>query len=231
MAKLVAAFGSSHSVMLTCTLHDWQNGFKSYDLNGRYFDRAGNPCNYQDLLARAPANAAELVTDDAIARRFGETQDAMAHMKDAIAAARLDALVICGDDQHELFDERRMPAMAVYYGATIRNAARKPLPPEQWYKRAQMRRLEEEHPRDYPVDSALALHLINGLMERGFDVAAMSGLDDDEYEGHAFSFVHRFYLHDHVVPIVPVFLNTFYPPNQPTPARWSSKYSTSTVLP
>jgi Catalytic LigB subunit of aromatic ring-opening dioxygenase len=219
MAKLVAAFGSSHSVMLTCTLADWQNGFKSYDLNGRYFDKAGNPCSYNDLLRRAPTNAPDLVTDDAIAHRFTETQDAMARMKDAIAGARLDALIICGDDQHELFDERRMPAMAIYYGATIRNAARKPLPPEQWYKRAQMRRLEDDEPRDYPVHGTLALHLIAGLMERGFDVAAMSGLGEDEHEGHAFSFVHRRYLQDGVVPIVPVFVNTFYPPNQPTPAR------------
>jgi len=219
MAKLVAAFGSSHSVMLTCTLADWQNGFKSYDLNGKYFDKEGNPCSYNDLLRHAPVNAPELVTDEAIAHRFAETRDAMARMKQAIAAARLDALIICGDDQHELFNERRMPAMAVYYGATIRNAARKPLPPEQWYKRAQMQRLEDDKPRDYPVHNGLALHMITGLMNRGFDVAAMSGLGEDEHEGHAFSFVHRRYLQDNVVPIVPVFLNTFYPPNQPTPPR------------
>jgi 3-O-methylgallate 3,4-dioxygenase len=42
MSRLVAAFASSHSVMLTCTLHDWQNGFKVHDLKGRYFDRKGN---------------------------------------------------------------------------------------------------------------------------------------------------------------------------------------------
>ncbi len=70
MSRLVAAFASSHSVMLTCTLHDWQNGFKIHDLKGRYFDREGNSCSYDELLARAPANAQELVTDEAIATRY-----------------------------------------------------------------------------------------------------------------------------------------------------------------
>ena len=46
----------------------------------------------------------------------------------------------------------------------------------------------------------------------------MRSLREDKREGHAYSFVHRFYLPDGV-PIVPVFLNAYYPPNQPSPAR------------
>ena len=37
--------------------------------------------------------------------------------------------------------------------------------------------------------------------------------------GHAWSFVHQRLMGDRVVPIVPVLLNTYYPPNQPTPRR------------
>ena len=46
----------------------------------------------------------------------------------------------------------------------------------------------------------------------------MRSLAEGQREGHAYSFVHRFYLPDGV-PIVPVFLNAYYPPNQPPPAR------------
>ena len=46
----------------------------------------------------------------------------------------------------------------------------------------------------------------------------MRSLAEGQREGHAYSFVHRFYLPDGV-PIVPVFLNAYYPPNQPSPAR------------
>ncbi|HET7805242.1 MAG TPA: extradiol ring-cleavage dioxygenase, partial [Pseudolabrys sp.] len=38
-------------------------------------------------------------------------------------------------------------------------------------------------------------------------------------EGHAFGFVHRRMMADGVIPIVPVALNTYFPPNQPRPRR------------
>ena len=219
MAKLVAAFASSHSIMLTCTLHDWQRGFKVHDLNGRYFDREGIACSYEELLARAPANAPDLVTDEAIAKRYATVQESMKRMKADIEAAGLDVLLVCGDDQHELFNDDLMPPLVIYYGDTIRNAARQELPADAWYKRAQMRRLEDTEDAHYPCHPALALHLIHGLVERGFDITTMKALTKDQYEGHAFSFMHRFYLADRMVPIVPMMVNTYYPPNPPTPAR------------
>jgi hypothetical protein len=82
-----------------------------------------------------------------------------------------------------------------------------------------MRRLEDEVARDYPVDAALARYFITHLVEDNFDVAALKGLSDGAHEGHAFSFMHRAYMKGRPIPIVPIFLNTFFPPNQPTPAR------------
>ena len=218
MARLAAAFASSHSVMLTCTLEDWQSRFLERDRQLRFFDRRGNPCTYAELEARAPANADALVTPEAIAKRYADVQAAMRRLKQSIADARLDALIICGDDQHELLDERLMPSVGIYYGKTIANGVR-PDNVTDWYVQAQNRRLEEKVARDYPCEQPLALHLIDGLLQRGFDPTTMSGLAEGQYEGHAFSFMHRTYLDERPVPIVPVFLNTFYPPNQPSPAR------------
>jgi 3-O-methylgallate 3,4-dioxygenase len=61
--------------------------------------------------------------------------------------------------------------------------------------------------------------LIRALSDRSFDVTAMKGFSDDTFEGHAFSFIHRTYLQRNRTPIVPIFTNTFEPPNQPTPRR------------
>jgi Catalytic LigB subunit of aromatic ring-opening dioxygenase len=110
---------------------------------------------------------------------------------------------VVGDDQEELFHHDNMPAIGVFYGETIRGR----LPYQKQIVEA-----------DYPCDAALARHLIAALQQDGFDLSAMRGLRDGQREGHAFSFVHRFYLPDGV-PIVPVFLNAYYPPNQPLPAR------------
>jgi 3-O-methylgallate 3,4-dioxygenase len=219
MAKLAAAFASSHSVMLTCGLTDWQRGFRTFDLKGSYYDRKGNVCSYADLLAVAPADAPARVTDEAIAQRYATVHAAMDRLRGDIARANLDTLVIVGDDQAELFRDILMPSIGVYYGKTIRNGVREDLPPDQWYRRAQMKRLEEREERHYLVDDRLAVHLIEGLIERDFDVAALKGLAEGQHEGHAFSFMHRMYLQERTIPIVPVFLNTFFPPNQPRPSR------------
>jgi hypothetical protein len=219
MARLAAAFGSSHSVMLAAEVDDWLTGFRESDPRMPYYDAEGRPCSYADVLARAPAGAERLVTGTAIKARFDETQAAMARVKREIADARLDALVIVGDDQHELFGDRHMPSIGIYYGETIRNAARPAAAPADWYRRAQMRRLEDATEAHYPCHRRLALHLIEGLVEREFDVSAIAGLDPGEHEGHAYSFVHRWYLSGTRLPVVPVFLNTYNPPNPPLPRR------------
>jgi hypothetical protein len=60
-------------------------------------------------------------------------------------------------------------------------------------------------------------------MDAGFDVAQMQKLPTGQIGSnaapHAYGFVYRRVFRDHVVPHVPVFVNTFYPPNQPRSAR------------
>jgi 3-O-methylgallate 3,4-dioxygenase len=73
---------------------------------------------------------------------------------------------------------------------------------------------------EYPVDAGLARYLATHLVASGFDAATSDRLPRGEGEGHAFAFVHRRLLRDAAkLAVVPVFLNTYYPPNQPTPAR------------
>ena len=54
MARLVAAFGSSHSIMLVAQREDWMHGFRVLDRkNAHYFDRQGRPKRLpQDMTAR-----------------------------------------------------------------------------------------------------------------------------------------------------------------------------------
>jgi 3-O-methylgallate 3,4-dioxygenase len=203
MAKLVAAFGTSHSPMLASSVEEWRTNFLPRDMARQFVDFDGNACDYETLLAHAPADAPERIAPEHLTRRHGEMTAAMARLRDDVAAARLDALIVVGDDQEELFHHDNMPAIGIYYGETIRGR----LPYQ-----------KEVVEQDYPCDAALAQHLIAALQQDGFDLSVMRALRDGQREGHAFSFVHRFYLPDGV-PIVPVFLNAYYPPNQPRPAR------------
>jgi hypothetical protein len=218
MARIAAAFASSHSVMLTCELEDWIAKFRDRDDRLPFYDKFGNRISYQQVLDEAPKNAAELVTPEAITQRFHDTQKAMDRMRDELRGAKLDALIICGDDQYELFHDEHMPSIAIYYGDSMINTAR-PKEKADWYKTAQQRRQEEKEAVTYPCHGKLALGLIEGLVEKGFDVSAVKSIPENEHEGHAYSFIHYRYLHAAPVPIVPIFLNTYNPPNQPTPKR------------
>ncbi|NML44732.1 protocatechuate 3,4-dioxygenase [Ramlibacter sp. G-1-2-2] len=221
MARLAAAFASSHSIMLVSQREDWQHGFRAADpKNPHYFDRQGERTDYETLLAAAPPGSEARVTPVKMGERFDAAQAAMDHLGDRIRAARLDVLLIVGDDQTELFRTTNNPAIAIYYGDTIRNTAREPASPsDSWMKSARMWRHEPERDRDYPVQSELAQWLVRQLCDRDFDIAALDGLERGQFEGHAFQFVHRRLLGAHELPVIPVILNTFDPPNQPTPRR------------
>ncbi len=219
MARLVAAFGSSHSPMLAARAEDWNGGFLGRDRTRAHVDLDGNPCGYETLLTHAPADALEHIAPERLAQRHAEVQAAIGRLAGDIAAAKLDALIVVGDDQEELFDHSNMPAIGIYYGETIGNAGQASIAGDDWMARARRRYLEPAGHVEHKCDPPLARHLIEALQHDGFDISVMRGVPEGKYEGHAYSYVHRFCLPDGVVPIVPVFLNAYFPPNQPTPAR------------
>ncbi len=64
---------------------------------------------------------------------------------------------------------------------------------------------------------------LSSVVAEDFDVAQLThlptGAIGSNAAPHAYGFVYRRILRDKLVPHVPVFVNTFYPPNQPTAAR------------
>ena len=219
MAQVVAAFGTSHSTMLVSSVEHWQEMFDRVDRRAPINDFDGVPRTFDELLKTLPPDAAAKVAADAQAERHRATMDAMDRLERDIAASGVDVLVIIGDDQREVFKDAFRPAIAIYYGDTIRNAAAPKEPAGDWYLKDQRKRMEEKEDRHYPCHAALATYLIEGLVARAFDITAMKSLAGDQFEGHAYSFIHRRFMTKGPIPIVPVILNTYYPPNQPTPRR------------
>src|SRR5262245_36842760 len=218
MARIVLGIGSSHTPMLNAQLDDWPR-FIELDRLRQHLDKQGNPVNYEQLLALAGDTIARELTPEVITHRY---HAALAHVEalgTLLRRAELDALVIVGDDQKELYHTDNLPSVLVYHGETIRNVPLKHRPGPAWAKDASARYYEPDTPRDYPVDVPLARRIIDHLVEHEFDVAVADGIAEGHGEGHAFGFVHRRLLHGTDLPVVPIFLNTYYPPNQPTPRR------------
>jgi hypothetical protein len=217
MARIVLGVGTSHTPMLNAPPEEW-SCFIERDSIRPHLTKEGRPATYEDLLRQAPPELAAELTPEAFAAKHRRAIAQVERLGAVIRAARLDALVIVGDDQKELYGDDNMPAILVYRGGTIRNVPLHRHPGPDWARRASARYFEAERPRDYPVDYALAEHLVAELMEN-FDVSCADRIPEGLGEGHAFGFVHNRLLPGEPIPCVPVFLNTYYPPNQPTPGR------------
>ncbi len=218
MAKLVLGIGTSHTPMLNAPPTDWPRFYERDSKRTNLLDVDGNLTSYEAQLGRAPADIDAQITPERMQARHDAVEGAMSRLGDFLREARLDTLIVVGDDQDELYHPDNMPGILVYYGETIRNVPLAPVANPSWGWRASARWFEEKVPRDYPVDATLARHLIDELIDREFDIAASGSCPDGEGEGHAIGFVHHRIMKD-IVPIVPISINTYYPPNQPTPRR------------
>jgi 3-O-methylgallate 3,4-dioxygenase len=221
MADIVLAIGTSHSPLLNSPAEDYPK-HAAIDASGRkLLDKNGKPCTYGELLEKADPSIKRQIEPQVLEERSARCTDNIERLSREIAEAKLDALIIIGDDQQEQFFDDNMPAILIYWGETIEN---NPLHMDenapQFWRKARAQYHETAQSRLYPVDSKLALHAIESLMDQGFDISQAKRLSKEHGEGHAFGFVHRRMMSDdHIVPIVPVALNTYFPPNQPRPRR------------
>jgi hypothetical protein len=221
MADIVLAIGTSHSPLLNSPAEDYPK-HAAIDASGRkLLDKNGRPCTYGELLEKADPSIKQQIEPKVLEERSARCTENIARLAKDLAEAKLDALIIIGDDQNEQFFEDNMPAILVYWGDTIENnAMHMDEDAPQFWRKARSQFHETEKTRRYPVDSKLGLQLIGGLIDQGFDVSQSKKLSKEHGEGHAFGFVHRRMMSDdNIVPIVPVALNTYFPPNQPRPKR------------
>jgi 3-O-methylgallate 3,4-dioxygenase len=228
MASIVFGAGTSHTPMLNMTAEEWPL-FEELDRHRAHLHTDGRAATYDDLLVAAPRSVLAEITPDKHTQRHGEAMAALGRLQDGLAGANLDAVIVVGDDHKEIYHDDNMPSVLVYRGETIANVPNRTGPTTagahvdgsrrpNWMQRAVARYYEESETRHYPVHAGLANHLITALVEAEFDVSSANALPAGEGEGHAFGFVHRRLMKE-AVAVIPVVLNTYYPPNQPSPRR------------
>lgn len=219
MAEIVLGIGTSHGPMLVTETELWGSRISADMANKHPWH--GRSWTFDELVeARKGENLEQQVLKEVWDARQKRCQDAIERLADVIAEAKPDVAVILGNDQMEIFDERLIPAFSVFYGDTITNNE---FPPE---RMAKLPPGIPEAVKGYipagGMDSAghpeLALKIIERAMADEFDVAAMKALPKPETP-HAFGFVFRRLMRDKPIPTVPVLINTFYAPNQPSVKR------------
>lgn len=212
MAKIVMGIGTSHSPQLSIPSTHW-NLLREKDETDPRLD-------YPGLLKSAKQRKPDLerdLTDDKWHERYDACQKAIARLGDLLRQAKPDLVVIFGDDQHEQFYDDNMPTFAIYHGKLLPVVKHSGRNPAAW-KDAEERGWAETA-AEYQSGWELAEHLIASLTAEEFDIARCNRLRPEIGVGHAFSFLYRRIWPGGAVPVLPVMINTYYPPNQPTSGR------------
>lgn len=209
MARIVLGLGSSHSPQVSTEPELWHLHAER--------DRANLHLDFEALMKAAPADIADHLTPEVYRRKHEACQSAIACLGDALAAARVDAVVVVGDDQREMFKDECSPAFAVFTGADLADVptgtgrVHPSLAAAMWARHS-------DAVERYLTLPEFARHLAAALSQQEFDIATCASQYEGRGLGHAYTFVRLRLMRD-PVPVVPVFVNCYYPPNQPSPER------------
>lgn len=224
MAEIVLGFATSHGPLLATPPEEW-------DLRGAV-DRKNPELAWRDetydfaALSQARGNTfAPMNAREVRAERFARCQRALDELGRVCDASEPDALLIVGDDHHEWFMADIQPAFSIFHGDALLNRA---LTCDETARQESLglkyaaQIYYPETDETYACPSALASHLVRGAMADGFDVTSCAQQPADagvpRRLGHSFGFIYRRILRSRP-PLIPVMVNTYYPPNQPSPRR------------
>lgn len=220
MAKIVLGIGTSHTPMLNLTSQQWQHRAEVDYANLKLNLSDGRFVSYPQLLAERGPRYRDEVVLTVLEEKERACQAALDKLGDALALADPDLVIIVGDDQAELFSPDNQPAFAVFHGEEIVTYQGKYAQgaPE-WMRQVGRGYLMDDVYR-LPGQPKLAMQLIEGLMDQDVDVSCVASVKEPSKAGfgHAYGFIIK-RLFRRSIPVVPVLLNTYFPPNVPTAAR------------
>jgi hypothetical protein len=235
MAQHVLSIGMSHSTMVTLDDSLWGEWAAQDATFAILFDTEGQPVTYARLAERTGNRYAQQATPQHWKEQYAAVRQAVARLAVDLASAKLDVLVIIGDDQLELFSFSNIPSLAIFYGdritsgiwtsrfATYQRQGRPPAAPlSQKLQRAVVEGYAMDVHHEFASAPGFARELLTFLIDQGFDVAGVGEIpstDESIGLGHAYGAIVTQIMGEQPIPMVPIFVNTYFPPNQPTPSR------------
>jgi hypothetical protein len=184
MAELVGSMAMSHGPQLMVPPEQWDV------LHNR--QGIGLPVR--------PELAGETLADKVA--KWQRCKAAIAELRRKLASWTPDVLVMVADDQHENIQDDANPPFTIYVGDGF----------EASVSLSYFKEPKSANRTAYKTDRALAEALLEQLMEAGFDPAYSKLLRYEGGLGHAFARVLKFLTPEAGLPVVPIMVNTYYPP-------------------
>lgn len=149
------------------------------------------------VAAFAAAHAPQLITrpPDEKPEQLDASIAAMAELGKILDETKPDVILFFGSDHMESFSLTCYPTFAIVAGS-----------------RAKAKFGGKEF--DHPIHREMAEYILNGLVDRGFDMA----YSEDAELGHTFATPLQYIIQQRQIPIIPIFTNVYLPP-LPTPKR------------
>jgi len=225
MARITLGLATSHGPMLSVPWQNWTERVPADRANPQHWYQGRIYTFDQMAELRGPGHLADQLTPEVFAARHARCQQAIRELGDIYFAAKPDVAVVVGNDQMEIFNPDHVPAFAIFRGSCVEGIPRTQafldsLPPG--VARAELDRTPSVYTQ-YPTLPEFGSHIIHRVVADDFDVAQITrlptGAIGSNAAPHAYGFVYRRLMRDQVLPHVPVFVNTFYPPNQPPAHR------------
>jgi hypothetical protein len=226
MAKIVFGFGSSHGPLLATPPERWDLRAADDRKNPEHPFR-GRLYTFPELVA-ARKGEKDFEKESSLevrTERYQRNNRAMDKLVEKVAEVNPDIIVVVGDDQHEWFYEDVQPSFTIYCGDGVINTAVDPEKLKTKSPGIALAMSASHPPQDqvYPVPVDLAHAIIDRVVTDEFDVAISAKQRANEKGpigiGHAVGFIYRRIVKDRPVPVLPILLNTYFPPNRPTAKR------------
>lgn len=220
MASIVMGVGTSHSPLLLMPGESWALHTPDLWQSDPLHNLDGRRVSYAELLHERGGKHKIWCSPSHLAAQSVIAQQCLQRIAAEIARTDPDVVLVIGDDHNELLGHENLPALSVYYGADVAMlSAAKPGVPD-WLQDVH-RRYGMGTGRIHKGAPAFARALIAELIGREVDVGAVASVPDPVRRGfgHAFGFVAERLLGGRPIPMLPVLLNTHFPPNIPTARR------------
>ena len=137
-----------------------------------------------------------------------------------IEALRPDVLIVVGDDQHENLVDDNMPPFTIFMG----NEA------EASVSLRYLNQPRSENRTTYDIDAKLGEALVTGLMDQSFDPSYSKQTRYDGGLGHAFARVFKFLIPEPKCRVIPVMVNTYYPPAPSAKRCWQFGQALASII-